>query len=446
MKLSSLNRDILRLTVPAIVSNITMPLLGLSDTTVAGHLGSEIFIGAIAVGTMMQNVVFWLFGFLRMGTTGMTAQSFGANDREGISTTFSRSVMLGVIIGVTILLLQVPLKRGLLLLLGPDAAVAGYASQYFDICIWGAPAMLATMAMQGWLLGMQTTLLPMIVTISVNLLNIALSLLFVFVIGTGFPGVAYGTLTATWFGVFLAFGVSKYHAKGIPLRCSWRQLVDAAGLSRFFKINTDIFFRSACIIAVSLTVTAIGARLGAVTLAANAVIVQFFIFYSYCMDGFSFTGEALCGRFAGLGDRDGLLRAVKLLLGWAAVMAALFTLTYILFYHNIIRLITNEINVIAEITNYRLWIYLIPPLSALAFIYDGFFIGLTATRRMLIVTAISAASFMLLSFVNISSDGVWVAIPDNNRMWFAFIFYLFARGVLLAVQSKSVFSLKTELS
>lgn len=441
MKSSKLNKEILRLTIPAIVSNITMPLLGLSDTTVAGHLGSEIFIGAIAVGSMMQNVVFWLFGFLRMGTTGMTAQAFGSGDRDGISDVFSRSLMLGLGIGVAILLLRLPLKLALLALLGPDGEVAGYAAQYFEICIWGAPAMLVTMAVQGWLLGMQTTLLPMIVTITVNLLNIALSLLFVFVGDMGFPGVAYGTLAATWAGVFLALGMARYRGRGMKLWCGLNRLSDASGLGRFFKVNTDIFLRSACIIAVSLTVTAIGARLGSLTLAANAVIVQFYIFFSYCMDGFSFTGEALCGRFAGSGDRRALHMSVRLLLMWSAVMAAGFTIAYVVGYHDIISLITNEQQVIDEISRYRIWIFLIPALSVLAFIYDGFFIGLTATRRMFVVTAISALIFMAISFVGISDSGISLSLPDNNRMWLAFVCYLFARGALLAVQSKSVFNI-----
>lgn len=446
MKTRTLNKEIMRLTLPAIVSNITMPLLGLSDTTVAGHLGSPVFIGAIAIGSMMQNVVFWLFGFLRMGTTGLTAQHFGAGDEKGCREVFSRSIFLGAFIGLQILVGRGPLKALLLRLLGPEGDVAAYATSYFDICIWGAPAMLVTMAIQGWLLGMQTTVLPMIVTITVNLLNITLSLLFVFAADMGFVGVAYGTLCATLLGVVLALIMAKYRVRGKQLWAGWRSISETSSLGRFFRVNTDIFFRSACIISVSMTVTAIGARLGALTLAANAVIVQFYIFFSYCMDGFSFTGEALCGRFAGSGERPLLLRSVRLLLLWSAAMAAAFTLAYAFGYRGIVSLITSETAVVEEIGRYRIWIILLPALSVLAFIYDGFFIGLTATRRMLAVTAIASAVFMAVSFLHFDNGGIYIGLPTNDEMWLAFELYLFFRGILLAIQSKKVFSLKPQIT
>lgn len=442
-----LNREILRLTIPAIISNITMPLMGLCDTGVSGHLGSEVYIGAIAVGTMMQNVVFWLFGFLRMGTTGMTAQCYGADDYEGCRRVFSRSLLLGAAIGIAIVALHIPLRQILLTLIGPEGEVAVHASEYFNICIWGAPFMLSTMAMQGWLLGMQTTLLPMIVTIAVNLLNITLSLLFVFVFDMGFSGVAYGTLTASCIGTPLAYLMCGLRAKGRGLWSTLREVVDTAGIGRFFKVNSDIFFRSMCIMAVSMSVTAIGARLGAMTLAANAIIIQFYIFFSYCMDGFAFTGEALCGRFAGAGDGASLHKSVRLLLMWSAVMALMFMTAYLVGYKEIISLLTDQRDVIALIEEYKVWILTIPLFSVLAFIYDGFFIGLTATRRMLVVTAIAAAAFFVISFLHF--DGTFsIGLPDNDTMWAAFVTYLLLRGLLLASQSRTVFTdaLKEKLS
>lgn len=442
-----LNREILRLTLPAIISNITMPLMGLCDTGVSGHLGSEVYIGAIAVGTMMQNVVFWLFGFLRMGTTGLTAQHYGAGDYAGCRAVFTRAVLLGVVIGAAMTALQVPLRQLLLLLLGPEGDVAVNASRYFSITIWGAPAMLATMAIQGWLLGMQTTLLPMAVTITVNVLNIVLSLMFVFVLGLGFEGVAYGTLCASAFGFPMAWLMAVVKARGRGLTVSLRKVFDDDGLGRFFKVNSDIFFRSMFIMAVSMTVTSIGARLGSLTLAANAIIIQFYIFFSYCMDGFAFTGEALCGRFAGARDGVNLRRSVRLLLMWSGVMAAMFMCVYAFGYRTVISLLTDRGEVIAMIERYRMWILLIPLLSVLAFIYDGFFIGLTATRRMLVVTAIAATVFFAICFVHPGVGGLTFGLPDNNVMWGAFLTYLLVRGVLLAVQSRGVFSsaLKTEL-
>ncbi len=438
MTVMRLNKEILRLTIPAIISNITMPLLGLCDTTVAGHLGSEAFIGAVAVGTMMQNVVFWMFGFLRMGTTGMTAQCFGADDMDGCRRILWRTLTVGLTVGLLILLLRPALRELLLMLIGPQGEVRSLASTYFDICIWGAPAMLVTMSLQGWLLGMQTTLLPMTVTVTVNVLNIGLSLLFVYVGGMGFPGVAYGTLAATCCGVPLAVFAAMRRMRGKSLRTPLREVFAPDGLLRFLRVNSDIFLRSACIIGVSMTVTAIGARLGAMTLAANAVMIQFFVFFSYCMDGFAFTGEALCGRFAGGHDLTMLRRSVRRLLMWSAAMALLFTTVYALFYGDIISFITNDQAVIDTIRHYRGWIFAIPVLSVMAFIYDGFFIGMTATRRMLVVTAIASAIFMTVSFVHFRDGSICIGLPENNVLWMAFMSYLLARGSLLAVQSRTV--------
>lgn len=440
----NLNREIFRLTVPAVISNITMPLLALCDTSIAGHLGSELFIGAIAVGGMMFNVIFWLFGFLRMGTTGLAAQSFGAGGLERTVPVLWRALLLAFGAGLLIVAFCIPIRQLFLTLISPEPAVAAPSARYFLICVLGAPATLSTMSIQGWLLGTQTTFLPMLVTVSVNLLNIVSSLLFVYAGGLGFDGVAYGTLLATWAGLFLAIAAAKYRLRDRSARVPMRQVTDHKALGRFFRVNTDIFFRSACIMATSMTVTAIGARLGSVTLATNQVMIQFFIFFSYFMDGFSFCGEALCGRFAGARDRENLLRSVRLLLGWSAVMAAAFLLIYLTAWRPIIALITDNREVLANVGNYRFFLFLIPPLSVLAFIYDGFFIGLTATRRMLWVTLAASLIFAAVCLVHPFGPKL-IALPDNTTLLSAFLCYLTARGVLLAVQSRPVFSLAKTL-
>ena len=226
-----LNKEILRLSIPAIISNITVPILGLSDTTISGHLGSELYIGAIAVGTMMFNVVFWLFGFLRMGTTGLTAQAYGARDNDECRKLLVRACALGLIIGVVILLLHIPIRWLLLLLISPEGQVADYATDYFNICIWGAPALLFNMAVMGWFLGVQNTVVPMIISVSVNIVNIILSLCFVFLFDMGFEGVAYGTMISNWVGVGIAIlYVLKFYEWRFPKIC-----------------RTDILQLSACI-------------------------------------------------------------------------------------------------------------------------------------------------------------------------------------------------------
>ena len=430
-----LNKEILRLSIPAIISNITVPILGLSDTTISGHLGSELYIGAIAVGTMMFNVVFWLFGFLRMGTTGLTAQAYGARDNDECRKLLVRACALGLIIGVVILLLHIPIRWLLLLLISPEGQVADYASDYFNICIWGAPALLFNMAVMGWFLGVQNTVVPMIISVSVNIVNIILSLCFVFLFDMGFEGVAYGTMISNWVGVGIAIlYVLKFYEWRFQKICR-TDILQLSDMGRFFKINTDIMFRSACIMSVSLTVTSIGAQLGALTLAANAIIMQFFILFSYFMDGFAFAAEALSGKFVGARDLHNLKRVINRLLLWALGVASVFTIIYIGGYKFIVSFITNEANVIATVDKYSLWLKLIPLVTVAAFIYDGIYIGLTATRQMLIATFLSAMAFLSICFIH-PFGGNLIDLPQNHTLWIAFLTYLLLRGVMLGFYTK----------
>lgn len=430
-----LNKEILRLSIPAIISNITVPILGLSDTTISGHLGSELYIGAIAVGTMMFNVVFWLFGFLRMGTTGLTAQAYGARDNDECRKLLVRACALGLMIGIVILLLHIPIRLLLLLLISPEGQVADYASDYFNICIWGAPALLFNMAVMGWFLGVQNTVVPMIISVSVNIVNIILSLCFVFLFDMGFEGVAYGTMISNWVGVGIAIlYVLKFYEWRFPRICR-TDILQLSDMGRFFKINTDIMFRSACIMSVSLTVTSIGAQLGALTLAANAIIMQFFILFSYFMDGFAFAAEALSGKFVGARDLQNLKRVINRLLLWALGVASVFTIIYIGGYKFIVSFITNEENVIATVDKYSLWLKLIPLVTVAAFIYDGIYIGLTATRQMLIATFLSAMAFLSICFIH-PFGGNLIDLPQNHTLWIAFLTYLLLRGVMLGFYTK----------
>lgn len=434
----NLNREIIRLAGPAIVSNIAVPLLGLSDTTIAGHLGSEDMLAAIGAGAMMVNASFWLFGFLRMGTTGITAQAYGQGRLDQAMATLGRSFWLAASIGLVILALHVPLRSLLLALMAPPGPSSDLASLYFTTVIWSAPALLCTMSVLGWLLGMQNTSLPMAISILPNILNIALSVTLVFGFGIGFKGIAIGTLVSNWFALALALTLAAWFArrKGSRLRLSLKSTGDSGlnlhGLGKFFRVNTDIFFRSACIMAVTLSVTAFGARLGPLTLAANAVMMQFFTLFSYFMDGFAFTGEALCGRFAGAmqqGAADGrkmLMRSVKALLWWSAGCAAVFFATYLFAGMRIAGLITNEASVLAVVADHFPYLVAIPPLTVAAFIFDGFYIGLTRTRKMLAVTAIATTLFYAICLIKGS-------LPTNTQLWTAFLAYLLCRGALLGV-------------
>lgn len=428
--MKDINREILRLALPAIVSNITVPLLGLSDTAISGHLGSDTYIAAIAVGSMMINTVFWLFGFLRMGTTGLTAQAYGAGDTGLCVRLLQQSVTIALIIGAAMAAANGGLLWLLTALIDPDPAVSGYASAYFRICIWYSPASLATMSALGWFLGMQDTVRPMIISIGVNLANIALSLTFVIVFGMGFKGVALGTLVANWAGLVLtAWLVWRFMKhRGISFASAKDTRVNP---SRFFRVNSDIFFRSACIMGVSLGMTAIGSRIDVTTLAANTIMMQFFIFFSYFMDGLAFTGEALAGRYSGSGDRPMFMSAVRHILGWSAGVAAIFFAAYAFGARTITGLLTDQPDVIDLTMSLRLFVVLLPPITVGAFVFDGFFIGLTATRRMLIATAVAAAAFFGIALIHPCAHSL-ISVPTNRVLWSAFLTYLFLRGALLA--------------
>lgn len=439
-----MNKEILRLAIPAIVSNITIPLLGLCDTAISGHLGSASYIGAVSVGSTMLNVIFMLFGFLRMGTTGLTAGAFGAGAWHRSLDVLRKSLVVAFVTSLAILTLQNPLLDALRLLVGGEPSVMADASVYFSICIWGVPAQLTVMVVSGWFIGMQNTVVPMAIAIGMNILNMAASITLTMLSGVGFAGIAIGTLIANWAGaiaslmILMSFirkrgmlGNNNSDSCSISIGEMEASLRDVNTRERvkwheLFNVNGALLVRSVCLIAVTLTVTAVGARFGATTLAGNAVIVQFFIFYSYFMDGFAYSGEALAGKYWGACDRRGLNSAVTHLLMWGAGVAVLFTLIYIPGTEPITRLLTNQSAVIRQVSSCHLFVILLPVAGAAAFIFDGIFVGLTRTVAMMLSTFAGSAVFFIILF----------ALPlkfDNNLLWIAFESYLFMRGIVLAV-------------
>lgn len=429
-----LNREILRLSVPAIVSNVTVPLLGLCDTGISGHLGSEVYLAAISVGSMMLSVVFWLFGFLRMGTTGLTATAFGAGDAAGCRDVFTRSFALALAAGAILTTVQGPLMRVLLLFVSPGPEVAPLVERYFGICILEAPALLGTLAVSGWFVGMQNTVWPMAIAIGVNVVNIAASLLLVFRFGMGFEGVALGTLSANWLGLAAALGAVAFFTRKRGGFWNWRALREWKGPGNFFSVNASLFFRSFFITAVTLGVTAAGARLGAMTLAVNAVLMQFYTLFSFFMDGFAFSGEALTGRFQGAGNRGMARRSHKALLGWAFGMGVFFTLAYVSGITGMASLLTDEECVRAGVRAMWPWIAALPLVSVWAFIYDGFFVGALATSRMLWATMAASIVFYMTVF----GPWHWPVEWGNRILWSAFLCYLGLRGAILMVQWPAV--------
>ena len=462
------NKEILRLAVPSIVTNVTVPLLGLVDLAIVGHIGNETMIGAIAVGSMIFNVMYWLMGFLRMGTSGMAAQEYGAQQNGAAvpipfwSGVGGRALRLALMIAAGMLLLQVPLRWLSLWLMGPSAEVAVLVRAYFNICIWGAPAMLSLYVMTGWFIGMQDTRTPMVVSITQNIINIVASLVLVFGFKMQIEGVALGTLIAQWSGAVMAWGKANprrptpLSSEGkrptpLPLPCregsempnqaenqeeSQAKRVSTplpsregqgggsfSSSSSFFHANFDLFLRTICLVAVNLFFTSAGARQGDMLLSVNTLLMTFFTLFSYVMDGFANAGEALCGKYDGSTSPQSLQAVIRHLFRWGWLMVVLFTAVYALGGRGFLGLLTDEASVVDAAMEFLPWALLIPVAGMAAFVYDGIFIGLLKTRGMLVASAVATVVFFGLYFALFPLWG-------NHALWLALIVYLALRGLV----------------
>lgn len=421
--MTQINRKILHIALPAIVSNITVPLLGLVDVSIVGHLGDTSYIGAIAVGGMIFNVMYWLFGFLRMGTSGITSQSYGRRDLPEVVRLLVRSLGMGWAVAFLMILLQVPLRDFALFIMEPTESVRHYAELYFNILIWGAPATLGLYSFTGWFIGMQNSRLPMAIAITQNVVNIVASLVLVFCLGLKVEGVALGTLVAQYAGLFIAFG-AWFSVYGRLRKYFCR--IDLFGWSQmkgFLSVNRDIFLRTLCLISVMLFFTSAGSWQGETILAVNTLLMQFYMIFSYIMDGFAYAGEAISGKYYGAGNKVGLSAAVRHLFGWGAVMTVAFTLLYIIGGNAFLSLLTDDKIVIAAAGSYFYWAALIPLAGVAAFIWDGIYIGCTKTRGMLISMFFSAITFFAVYYSLRQS-------MDNHGLWLAFIMYMAMRGFM----------------
>ena len=416
-------KEILAIAVPAIISNITTPLLGLVDVAITGRIGAAVYIGAIAVGGTMFNMLYWLFGFLRMGSSGLTAQAYGASDARGQALVLWRALLVGALAGMVMIGLSQPLCSVVLGFMDADGATASLAASYFRICIWGAPAVMCTYALSGWFLGMQDSRMLMVTSIVINVVNIAVSLAFVYGLGWQIEGVACGTLVAQWTGFATGLWLLRRYRVGRP---DWRQTARGSELRRFFKVNADMMLRTACLIAVTVWFTKTGASQGAVILAVNTLLMQLFLLFSYMMDGFAFAGEALAGRYVGARDFASLHRCVRRLFVWGGIWAILFTALYFFGGEGFLGLLSSDSDVIAASRDYYLWAVSVPLAGFAAFAWDGVFIGATLTRQLLLSMAAAMAAFFILYFSLFN-------IMGNHALWLAFTVYLFLRGFIQTI-------------
>lgn len=430
-----MNRRILHLAIPSIVSNITVPLLGLVDVTIVGHLGATAYIGAIAVGGLLFNILYWNFGFLRMGTSGLTSQAYGRKDKEAEIRVLVQAVSVGLFSALAMLILQYPIERLAFRLLDTSAEVEQYAVTYFRICIWGAPAVLAQYSFTGWFIGMQNSRYPMYIAIVMNVINIVCSSCFVFLFKMKVEGVALGTVVAQYSGVIMAWWLWFYNYKELRGRITFKGSLQLIAMRRFFTVNRDIFLRTLCLIGVTTFFTSTGARQGDVILAVNTLLMQLFTLFSYIMDGFAYAGEALSGRYVGACNLVQLKRAVKALFCWGVVLSLVFTLLYGIGGENFLGLLTNDTVVIETAGRYFYWVLAIPLAGFAAFLWDGILIGATATRFMLWAMLVASGSFFVIYYC-------FSGATNNHTLWLAFLVYLALRGIMQTIWSRRVFTLK----
>ena len=435
------DRQILQIALPSIVSNITVPLLGLIDMAIVGHMGSAAYIGAVAVGSMIFNLVYWLFAFLRMGSSGMTAQVWGRRNLTEVIRILVSSVAVALGIALLLIVLQVPLRWLMFWLIGPTAEVVPLATTYFYIVIWGAPASLALFCMTGWFIGMQNTRIPMFVSIMQNVVNILASLTLVYGFGLKVEGVALGTVIAQYVGLLIALGLLFKRPTPSPSlqggeRLPWKDVFCRKSIfsppfreglgEGLFNVHLPLFLRTLCLVAVNLFFTSAGARQGAVILSVNTVLLQLYLFFSYFMDGFAYAGEALCGKAYGAHNVTAFRETLGRLWLWMTVVTVTYTLLYIIGGRWIVSVLTDEPLVLAAAEDYLFWAWLIPAAGCVAFIWDGIFIGITATRGMLVSTFISALVFF-------GVDGLTAGVMGNHGLWLAQIACLATRGVVQTI-------------
>lgn len=419
MKSISLNSQILRLAIPSILANITIPLVGLVDTAIVGHIANATAIGGIAIGTMLFDLLYWNFGFLRVGTSGMTAQAYGRGDRVECSRIFSQSIGIALIGAVLIWMIQWLFVQVVLLLVPCSPEVASFAREYFFIRIWAAPATLSLMAFKGWFIGMQDTVSPMITDIAVNVVNMVVSYVLAIYTPMGALGVALGTVIAQFTGLSIAVIILliKYHDlwRGLSIR---RLAFDGTGMKRLLSLNGNLFIRSLCFMVVYVGFTSLASKYGDIELAVSSIMMKLFMLFSYFVDGFAYAGEALVGKEigyqeSGIGNREsGIGRVVRLLFAWSLGVGVLFTIVFALCSDEFYQAMTSDTMVLARLADYTPWLIAMPIISTLAFMWDGVYTGATAgkqIRNCMIYAAISFVVCYIATYYWLGIEGLYIA-------------------------------------
>ena len=419
-----MNREIFRIAVPNIISSITVPLMGIFSTAIAGHCGdSAATIGALAIGVSIFNFIYWNCSFIRMGTSGITAQAFGAQDFKTTTAMLVRAVAISAALGVIVLLLQYPLGELSLWMMNGSQMVA----DYFYARIWAVPAGIILFGLNGWFTGMQNAVIPMCTSILINVLHVLLSLWFVFGFDMDIVGIAYASVVAQWSGMLLSVALLVIYFRDKLQRVDMALILDMKALKEFFAVNGDIIIRTFCIVAVYTFFTAASARMESdIVLAVNTMLLQLFTLFSYMNDGFAYAAEALTGRFIGAKDEQSLRLCIRRCVVWALGTAAVCITVYLFWWQDIITLFVGEKSqlhdIIAVAKEYIGWVVVIPMAAALPFLMDGIMVGATLTRILRNSMLLSTAAYFIIYYA-------LHPVIGNDALWLAFTAYMALRGV-----------------
>ena len=439
--MTSTNKEILRLAIPSILANITIPLVGIVDTAIVGHLSDAAAIGGIAIGTMLFDLLYWNFGFLRVGTSGLTAQAYGRNESidghpSGVPgecrKILTQSLTIALSAAFFLWAIQWLFVTAVLAVVPCSAAVADVARQYFFVRIWAAPATLMLFAMKGWFIGMQDTKSPMAVDILVNVVNMVASYMLAVHTPLGVVGVAHGTLIAQYSGLLLAiaimafrYGIVHIGLREIKAAMKWQEL------RQMMSLNGNLFVRSLCFMVVYVGFTSLASTYGDTELAVSSVLMKLFMFFSFFLDGFAYAGEALVGKAFGEEKRN-LKEIIRLLFNWSIAVGLFFTAVYALWGKECIALMTDNTDVLCAANRYMGWLIAMPIVSALAFMWDGIYVGATAGVPIRNSMIWAAVGFVVLYAATYHSLGA-------QALYIAYFAHLVARVIYLSLKWKSLF-------
>lgn len=429
-----MNRSVLKLAVPSIFANITVPLVGMVDLAIAGRLGDASVIGAVAIATMLFDLLYWNMAFLRLGTGGLIAQAFGRGDNKEISRVFVQGISTAALLALFVLAIQYLFVKAAFLFIECTPQVQNLATEYFFIRIWAAPATISLYVFKGFFIGMQNTVIPMAVELTINVTNILASIYFALYTPMGFAGIAAGTVVAQYSGMALSivflFSRYKYLFADVKILAC----IKLGEMKSFFVLNADLLVRSLCFLFVYVGFTSLSAKYGDVALAVCSIMMKLMMLFSYFVDGFAYAAEALTGRFIGAKDATSLHRAVKIIFVWSGIIGVVSTFVYLVAADDMILLMTKDTNVIEASGEYIGWMLVMPIISCLAFTWDGVYIGATASKAIRNSMLWAVVGFFAVYYALSHSLGL-------HALWGAYIIHLLARSAYLTIRAKEdVFS------